>query len=393
MADTYLHGFELDLGRESCNSGFDPNMVRLTRTNSLAFSSGTIQQLRLSRGELPLPVAGGQRTRLLTGRIKGIDNVWRSFRAEPGTTWACVEEAKAVSATQVIRRAGVDVYYEAGRNAGGDVLTLDGALLDAVRGQNSGTLGQSFMDAWQGPGYADSNTGLAPSETSQNNGGLWTSHLGFCDFALDDVADPSAALFQRIRMAGVSSKLPNGVTVNGCAFAAIGNDAWIYPVDSDFGGSGQFAITNTVDQNTADQLRNHPTAFVRPKGAAALRSVLLRYRDPYKINQIYSGQPCGIRTQGQPVTQSKWALFIDGKPTVVTIKHPASTDYRRPVDIWNNVLLALIEGSQSDQKAIQVVDLQNRIVGNLTRLPYVEFARYLNIDVANGYQINAGPPA
>jgi hypothetical protein len=152
---------------------------------------------------------------------------------------------------------------------------------------------------------------------------------------------------------------------------------WIDP--SDYGTS----IPTDVQNNTANNFRNHPSVFIRRAGGAFTRAVTRRWRDERRIDIAATGsQPIGIAQQSNALVRSKWLVCIDGVASVVYIPHPGGADIRRPKDIWNQVIVPLIHNHSGNASRLVTTDFFGNIVGTETRWEFLSYARYLGDDAA-----------
>lgn len=155
---------------------------------------------------------------------------------------------------------------------------------------------------------------------------------------------------------------------------------WIEP--GDIGGSGPNFIPSSVADNTAEQFLAHPSVFI-PSGASRyITSIKRMIADALEITATTVKNPIVITSISTPVTQSYWMVGIDGSQHIIQLQHPANTDYRRPKDIWNNIIApSLIQGSQigsilgfSEQAALAVE----------SNLKYSNYWRFLGSDGTEG---------
>lgn len=181
------------------------------------------------------------------------------------------------------------------------------------------------------------------------------SSVLFSEFADDAQGDDPPAgdlvsLFSRLEDGlaiagggGTTITLPTGeVRVNLCSQAH--PDPWgrVFLTSSDLGqGVGQIPTTRGTWQ--ADQFRNHPQAFVRLGDTIRQVATATRFgaTDAIPLN----GSPAVMRlyTVDRTPLYSSWLLVIDGQPVEVTFAHPPGSDLRRPVDIWNAVVVPAME--------------------------------------------------
>lgn len=180
-------------------------------------------------------------------------------------------------------------------------------------------------------------------------------------------------------------------TLDFCSAAGITPDGtvWIDPADI---GNGPDQIPASVGNNTAAAFRAHPSCFI-PSGASRyIRSVDRMAIDREAINAVTVGQPFRIRTVDNAPQASRWLVAIDGAEAVLRLAHPAGSDFRRPKDIWNNIIVPLIHGSQigstlgfSDAAALAVA----------ANLKYSNYWRCLEIESDDGGDVtqdDTAPP-
>jgi len=111
----------------------------------------------------------------------------------------------------------------------------------------------------------------------------------------------------------------------------VGNSEWQIPAPDPAG-------------NTAAKFRNHPSVFLRAQ--PAIRGFHHPARYPYNVAPITLPPPdisgVQLRTVDRAPTHSRWLLRVDSELLDVVIAHPAGSNYRRPRDIWNNVIAPAI---------------------------------------------------
>jgi hypothetical protein len=111
----------------------------------------------------------------------------------------------------------------------------------------------------------------------------------------------------------------------------VGNSDWQIPAPDPAG-------------NTVDKFRNHPSVFLRAQ--PSIRGFHHPARYPYDVGVITAPPPSisgvQLRTVDRAPTHSRWLLRIDSELLDVIIAHPAGSNYRRPRDIWNNVIAPLL---------------------------------------------------
>lgn len=214
----------------------------------------------------------------------------------------------------------------------GPIITADAADADQFRG----TVTYEFVRGMIGL-FADDATGDVPPNTP-------------------DLIDQ---WLKRFRAAGEGAVqigvLADGASPNiiqGAGQAFPRGDFNTFVVAADLGpGPGQLDAGDTAN-NTGARFRNHPSVFVRRTGHVRA------FEGPVRFPVTYAAitnapDPRGVGDSGVRIytvdrapTHSRWRLQIDSEPLDVTIVHPTGSDYRRPRDIWNNVIApALASGA------------------------------------------------
>lgn len=387
----YGAAYELTFNREAAGAAIHPNECRLYRSTGVWAGTTTLTQT-LSRGYVPYPATGAAPN---IRRVSGLSHTTTPstvrFAGDARDNFGYVDGVLAASgAVDIIQRCGYSGFYGRGRAAPGDFLSVTGALLTAI--EDGDTAATADLDCYAGPGYFDdpqANITASPWETGDMNGGMWTSHLGIYDF-LDDAVDQNTrqdALYLNIINNGNRYTLPNGVAIDDCSYAGVSPEGTIWILPADYGTNVQTNVAN----NTADSLRNHPGVFVRRAGASYLRAVSRRWRDRFAISVVSSGQPVGIYQVADPTPDSKWLIVCDGVADIVYIQHPDGSDYRRPRDIWNNVIVPLIRGTGSNSTRVTVTDFWGNPIATETRWQFLSYARFLGPE-GTTTQTNATPP-
>lgn len=385
----YGAAYELTFNREAGGAAFHPELCRLYKSIT-PWAGTTTLTTTLSRGYIPYPASGqGNNIRRVHGISSNLAPGSVILTADALTDFAFVDGVLTTNANvPVIRRCGYDAFFGRGRAAPGDFLAATGNLLTALEGGDVASTAE--LDCYADAGYFDVPT-IGPDRPWQTSDGntLWTSHLGIYDF-LDDAIDEDTRqneIFYTILGRGNEYRLPNQTVVQDCSYAAVSPEGMIWILPADYGTN----VSNNVATNTADSFRNHPGVFVRREGAAYLRALTRRWRDQQTIVATTVGQPIGIYQVANPVTSSKWLIVVDGIAEVVYLQHPANTDFRRPVDIWNNVIVPLIRSTGSNGTRVTTTDLYGAPIGTETRWQYLSYARFLGPE-GDTTQTNATPP-
>lgn len=235
---------------------------------------------------------------------------------------------------------------------GGAVFSDDSRNIITVGGAAAASIDEACTVqalAWYKRGPAGG-VGISGVPTQASAQPQWSSALvaAFADDALGD--SPSLGdlrnMYARLELrlegaAGGSSSitLPTGLTaVRQCSAAF--PDPWgrVLLSPSDI-GSGPGQIPTGRRSWLGSMFDNHPQTFVRlttqVRGLAAATRYGLTDLTPI------TGSPAMFRLYQvvRAPSHSTWRFIIDGQPQEVTFAHPQGSDYRRPVDIWNNVIV------------------------------------------------------
>lgn len=110
-------------------------------------------------------------------------------------------------------------------------------------------------------------------------------------------------------------------------------------------GNGPGQIPTDTSLWLASQFRQHPSVFTRyPKFSRAVGTALpFGAGDTTPIGNGANPQMNLWEVTRAP-SYSSWLLITDGLPSVVTFQHPAGSDLRRPLDIWNGLIVPTITG-------------------------------------------------
>lgn len=196
------------------------------------------------------------------------------------------------------------------------------------------------------------NGGIAPG--GSNLPQAVTSLVGmFADDALNDNPSTGTLLGMFAReerrlasQAGVCNIIRAGIGVVQLPKCAMGyTDPWgrVVLTTADLGaGPGQVPLERT--SWSAEQFQNQPQAFVRLAdhvrgiGTARLRSTTI---DAVPL-QSATIATMALYTVARAPLYSTWWCIIDGVGQEITFQHPAGSDFRRPADIWTNVIVPRI---------------------------------------------------
>lgn len=222
--------------------------------------------------------------------------------------------------------------------------------------------------------------------------------VGFADSAKRDVLPSVAGLLARLESwfnatGGGKAILGNTsanaqLVANGAALALPAPCAQLWIPPSDIGNQNE-QIPATVAANTVQHYMMHPGAFYRvtPNTRAWRRepthpALIDTAVDPpaqFPITTI--GGALLILTVVRAPTHSRWFVIIDSAAMIVTIEHPAGSDFRRPRDVWNNVWFPAMAANNAYMRSLPTWEQQDdgtfARVGSVNRLGFLEFARPL----------------
>ena len=191
---------------------------------------------------------------------------------------------------------------------------------------------------------------------------------------LIDLFEVSAARYQ----IGVDTNA-DPVFVEQCGFAAMDPSGVVYIRPEDIGPNA-LQIPAGIGDNTAAAFRAHPSVFYPSGKSQYVRAVTRQRTDPIDVATTGGVQPLKIISVASAPTSSQWLVTIDGAPMIVTVTHPAGSDFRRPKDIWAGVILPLINTGGANQSDSIYPTVANS-VGDavLTRMEYADYWRCLPI--------------
>lgn len=194
--------------------------------------------------------------------------------------------------------------------------------------------------------------GYGPSNPYQN-----LSH--FVDFGAippNGTSDSRPALQRLLNLINGASSVTNlgnlasgPLLLNDCGAAFIAPEGAVYIEPGDYGTTEADSIPTDRTQNSANPFRFHPSVFLRRTSYYSGISVC--YEDQLPFNAATATQPFRIVTVDNQIGDSNWLVILDGAPLIVTLQHPEEGDFRRPRDIWQNVWVPILNGSQSPQFA------------------------------------------
>lgn len=183
-----------------------------------------------------------------------------------------------------------------------------------------------------------------------------------------------------------------------CGFAAMDAAGWIYLRPEDIGNEIQ-QIPPEVSQNTTQHFRFYPNAFFRRTQyvdglhVAVIDSLSIT-SDP-QVSQPFRL----IEVQFVP-DNSTWLFIIDGQPICVRIAHPEGSDFRRPDEIWNGVIVPAIQNAQGPRTSLvtQTPEIFTIVIpgpaeqsGLVDKLRYMQYARMLSVNQGFGFTFTDFP--
>ncbi len=138
------------------------------------------------------------------------------------------------------------------------------------------------------------------------------------------------------------------IVANDCAGAFVPWDGCIFLEPSDPRIPAAFA------NNTAAIFRQFPSVFFRRSNfvrriegmndAQGISNRAQTGSDPLAITAF---QPFALLEVIRAPTHSRWGFVVDGHYEEAIIAHPAGSDFRTGLDIWNNVIVPAIRGSSA----------------------------------------------
>lgn len=107
-------------------------------------------------------------------------------------------------------------------------------------------------------------------------------------------------------------------------------------------GNGPGQIPTTRSTWLSSQFANHPQVFIRRPEDVRGISAATRY-GAQDLTPL-TGSPAQMRlyTVERPPAASTWLCIVDGQEQTITFLHPDGSDFRRPADIWNGVIIPAI---------------------------------------------------
>jgi hypothetical protein len=233
-------------------------------------------------------------------------------------------------------------------------------------------------------------TGLDVSAQVAYLSETYTALTHFCDFEShppdsDSVGTTRLRELYRILDTAASSHRVGttgsgaAIIVEQCSFAAIDPSGVVYITSTDIGNAPD-QIPASVEDNTPDAFRAHPSVFFPAGKAKYIRGLTRQKVDQNSVSVQQAGNPLKIIRVNAAPTSTDWLVSVDGSEVVLNIPHPAGSDYRRPRDIWASVILPLINTGGANQQFSVYGSPAGTVGGALqSRLQYSDYWRCLPI--------------
>ncbi len=384
----FISCFEVYSNQSNATLGLDPNRVVKTLVNDLPVGGNDVTDplphpiIRPSAyGPAELPVVNASQRHNIISHFFGVvtgTNGFAAVEAADSNFWAV--EGAAVPT----QNPGTSAFQRAftggmGRTAPLPELFWSGASAGALAAAVNQPTSVSGHAIWS---YPEKNP-----YTNYSHFVEW--HEEPPDAGNGGVGNPQRLhqLLNTIADGGGSFSLGqvNGqdIVVNDCGFAAVAPEGAVYIRPEDFESGTADGIPGNQGQNTPSNYRFHPSVFLRR--TAYYRGISSPYNDVFAFNATGVTQPFDIIRIDENPFVSNWLLVIDGAPQLVQVNHPAGSDLRRPRDIWNEVWVPLLGGSQAVATAIElgqvvqsggaVFPIPTQVI--TSRLRFLEYARCL----------------
>lgn len=204
---------------------------------------------------------------------------------------------------------------------------------------------------------------------------------GGLDATLDALNRELQANDQRYQL-GVDSS-GTTLTATRCKLAGIGPEQVVWIRSSSIGNAAE-QIPASISSNSAAHYRFHPCAFLRAGRGMHTRITAIAQNDVAITASGLPTDPAGslqLQVVDRAPTHSKWLLVLDGELVVVTLAHPAASDLRTPLEIWEGVIVPAIDLT-SVNTPLDIFDRDaagptfNKI-GELMSLVHLEYARFI----------------
>lgn len=371
----YAAAYEIDFAHETANDAINPLVAAaLVEARTLVDNTATLDVAAIDSGlKIPLlayqPINGVLPIAAVHGFLVAGATTAYMF-AIPGITDVVINGVSlANNAADAIQASTV---IADGRLAPPINLQIDGAAEAAVRavgapgGASQFSIVQAYPPQLEYKGYTQLLAFEDEPPDTLLDGQTKTDSL------LVAIKHNGARYFLGTTTAGVDEYL------NDCRFAAVSPHGAVWVLPTDIGNNAE-QIPSSVLQNSAAHFNFHPSVFIRRSDyVRQVRRVLV---DTEALNTGNLGsQPLAIHQINTALVDSDWLIVVDGVMSLVRLAHPAGSDFRRPKDIWNNVWVPLLQGSQSSALPIHFLGgngLYTGVTVSADRLRYLEYARFI----------------
>lgn len=210
---------------------------------------------------------------------------------------------------------------------------------------------------------------------------------------------PAALARLRQQMVQSGSEFELGTQSNGdvrsvrdCEFAAMDPRGWVWLRPEDIGNQIE-QIPADIGQNSAEHFRFFPNAFFRR--TSYVDGLQLAVVDSTSITEPADAltQPFTLATVEFVPQNSTWLFIVDGQPYCVRILHPEGSDFRRPDEIWNGVIVPALQNARGPSTSLDTrspftfVFFNGESIdqtGLVDRLRYLQYATMLKLNEGGG---------
>lgn len=181
-----------------------------------------------------------------------------------------------------------------------------------------------------------------------------------------------------------------GATVfaNDCDLALLPCSRRLFIRASDIGNQNE-QIPSNIENNTPAHFRFFPQTFFRR--SSYVRGVVQSYPDAPDgfsiIGQNNDFQPYGLLQVQRAPDRSAWRILVDGALHEVWVGHPAGSDFRTGLEIWNGVWAPAVQANEAVLEPLQVLGMWTRetvpattaVEALIHRLRYLQYAELLEV--------------